>query len=136
MHVAQFVVILMNILSRSENEDYFAISNHICTNNLLHVVFLVLFVRSAFGWAEGVLLLNFFNLSLFYFQQHNTLTRFTHVSALCGPLAWSFIAIFWNWAIAVSANNGYNSTVEGFGLFFIWGILGYGMFCLLIFQVC
>ncbi|EFY90714.1 hypothetical protein MAC_03294 [Metarhizium acridum CQMa 102] len=133
MHVALFVHMLANIFAASNDISYITISNHFSINNLLHVVFLVLFVRSAFDWAECILILNFVNLSVLYFK-HSKLSHFTRISVICGPLAWNFIAIFWNWAIAVTAGIGYNDTVEGFGLFFVWAILGYGVFSLLVFQ--
>ncbi|KJK84931.1 hypothetical protein H633G_11246 [Metarhizium anisopliae BRIP 53284] len=133
MHAALFVHMLANIFAASNDISYITISNHFSINNLLHVVFLVLFVRSAFGWAECILILNFVNLSVLYFK-HSKLSHFTRISVICGPLAWNFIAIFWNWAIAVTAGIGYNDTIEGFGLFFVWAILGYGVFSLLVFQ--
>ncbi|KAG8422540.1 hypothetical protein J3459_010282 [Metarhizium acridum] len=134
IYAAQFVYMLLHIFQRSNHLDCAAIGYHFSANNLLHALFLVLFVRSAFGWAEGILILNFANLSVLYFQQ-NGLWRFDHILLVCAPLAWNFVAIFWNWGIAVTAHLGYNSAIEGFDLFFIWGILGYGVFSLLVFQV-
>jgi hypothetical protein len=48
-----------------------AVGSHFVSHNLLHAIFIALFVRSHFVTAEAVLLLNFINLSALYFR-HGT----------------------------------------------------------------
>jgi hypothetical protein len=114
---------------------YTAISLHFAASNFLHVLFLVLFVRSAFGWAELLLLLNFINLSILYFLHHDY-SGVTHGPIICGPLAWTFIALYWNGAMAAASVVSHNEeAVKGFGEFLRWGIFGLGAFVVVIFEV-
>lgn len=93
----------------------------------------MLFVRSRFYLAELMLVLNFVNLTSLYFR-HNTYPRFIHAPVVSGPLAWTFVAIYWNGAIMVPHQD--NQVARIFGNIFIWSILGYGMFFLSIYKVC
>ncbi|TQN72223.1 hypothetical protein CSHISOI_03264, partial [Colletotrichum shisoi] len=83
----------------SSNSDYVnaaaSVGSHFIFNNLLHFAFVMLFVRSHFVWAELILLINFANLSSLYFR-HNTYPRFIHWPVISAPLAWTFVAIYWN----------------------------------------
>lgn len=69
-----------------------AVGSHFIANNLLHFAFIMLFVRSHFGWAELILIINFFNLSSLAFR-HHSYPRFIHTPVVSGPLAWTFVAI-------------------------------------------
>lgn len=100
-------------------------------NNLLQFGFVMLFTRSHFYWAELLLIINFFNLSSLYFR-HATGPRFVHLAAVAGPLAWTFVALYWNGAIAVNAHNLPARIVANI---FIWGILAYGCFFLVAYKV-
>ena len=91
----------------------------------------MLFVRSYFWWAEVLLVINFFNLSAAYFR-HNTYARFIHAPAVAGPLAWTFVAIYSNGAIAVNAHS---LPARIFANIAIWGILVYGLFFLAVYRV-
>jgi hypothetical protein len=90
-----------------------------------------LFVKSHFWWAEVLLIINFFNLTFLYFR-HNTYARFIHVPAVSGPLAWTFIALYWNGAIAVNAHT---LPARIFANVAIWGILVYGAFFIVVYKV-
>ncbi|KAK4240899.1 hypothetical protein C8A03DRAFT_41630 [Achaetomium macrosporum] len=108
-----------------------AVGSHFIVNNLLHFAFVMLFVRSHFVWAEVMLLLNFANLSSLYFR-HNTYPRFIHLPAVSGPLAWTFVAIYWNGAIMVPHHNSLVARI--FANIFVWSILGYGMFFIILYK--
>jgi len=118
----------------STNADYInaaaSVGSHFIANNLLHFAFVMLFVRSHFVWAEVILIVNFINLSSLYFR-HATYPRFIHVPTVSGPLAWTFVAIYWNGAIMVNAHTLPARIVANI---FIWGILAYGMFFLLAYK--
>lgn len=97
----------------------------------------MLFVRSHFILAEIMLLLNFANLTALYFR-HNTKSfpraLAIHTPAVSGPLAWTFVAIYWNGAIMIPHANSLVSRV--FANVFVWAILGYGLFFVLAYKVC
>lgn len=119
----------------SKNDEYVqaaaSVGSHFILNNLLHFGFVVLFVKSHFWWAEVLLIINFFNLTFLYFR-HNTYARFIHVPAVSGPLAWTFIALYWNGAIAVNAHT---LPARIFANVAIWGILVYGAFFIVVYKV-
>jgi hypothetical protein len=102
-------------------------------NNLLHFGFVMLFVRSHFVWAEVLLLINFANLTSLYFR-HNAYARFIHLPAVSGPLAWTFVAVYWNGAIMVPHQNSLVARI--FANIFVWSILGYGGFFIVLYKVC
>jgi hypothetical protein len=108
-----------------------SVGSHFIFNNLLNFAFVMLFVRGHFIWAEVILVVNFFNLSSLYFR-HNTYTRFIHIPVVSGPLAWTFVALYWNGAIAV---NSHHLAARILANVAIWGILVYGLFFLIIFKV-
>ncbi|PHH82496.1 hypothetical protein CDD83_3246 [Cordyceps sp. RAO-2017] len=108
-----------------------SVGSHFILNNLLHFAFVMLFVRSHFHWAELVLVLNFVNLSSLYFR-HHTYARFIHAPAVSGPLAWTFVAIYWNGALMVPHQH--NLVARVFGNIFIWSILAYGSFFIVAYK--
>jgi len=118
----------------SANADYVnaaaSVGSHFIFSNLLNFGFVMLFVRSHFVWAEILLIINFFNLSSLYFR-HNTYPRFIHVPVVSGPLAWTFVALYWNGAIAV---NSHHLAARILANVAIWGILVYGLFFLIIYK--
>ncbi|KAI9741481.1 MAG: hypothetical protein M1818_004287 [Claussenomyces sp. TS43310] len=103
-----------------------SVGSHFIANNLLQFAFVMLFVRSHFIWAEIILIINFFNLSSLYFR-HPTYPRFIHIPVVSGPLAWTFIAIYWNGAIMVNAHTLPARILANIA---IWGILVYALFFL------
>lgn len=109
-----------------------SVGSHFIFNNLLHFAFVMLFVRSHFGWAEFILIVNFFNLSSLYFR-HNAYPRFIHAPAVSGPLAWTFVAIYWNGAISVHHPDTLVARI--FANIFVWAILVYGLFFIVIYKV-
>ncbi|VZH96295.1 unnamed protein product, partial [Fusarium fujikuroi] len=108
-----------------------SVGSHFIFNNLFHFAFVMLFVRSHFHWAEVVLVLNFINLSSLYFR-HNTYPRFIHTPVVSGPLAWTFVAIYWNGALMVPHPD--HLVARIFGNIFIWSILVYGLFFVTIYK--
>ncbi|ORY65037.1 uncharacterized protein BCR38DRAFT_431695 [Pseudomassariella vexata] len=108
-----------------------AVGSHFILNNLFHFAFVMLFVRGAFGWAELIVILNFINLTSLYFR-HPSSDRFIHEAVVSGPLAWTFIAIYWNGAIMVPHPASLVSRI--FGNIFIWSILVYGLFFIVTYK--
>ncbi|KAH7165603.1 hypothetical protein EDB81DRAFT_754342 [Dactylonectria macrodidyma] len=108
-----------------------SVGSHFIFNNLFHFAFIMLFVRSHFHWAEVILILNFFNLSSLYFR-HNTYPRFIHIPVVSGPLAWTFVAIYWNGALMIP--HPHHLVPRIFGNIFIWAILAYGLFFIFIYK--
>jgi hypothetical protein len=108
-----------------------SVGSHFIVNNLFHFAWVMLFVRSHFFWSEVMLVLNFINLTSLYFR-HNTYPRFIHTPTVSAPLAWTFVAIYWNGAIMV--HNPTNLVARIFGNILIWSILGYGMFFITIYK--
>ncbi len=106
--------------------------SHFIFNNLLHFAFVMLFVRSHFAWAELILLVNWFNLTSLYFR-HNKYPRFIHLPAVSGPLAWTYVAVFWNGAIMVPHPGSLVARI--FANIFVWGILVYGAFFIIVYKV-
>lgn len=84
-------------------------------------------MQEYFVWAEIVLLINLVNLLVLYFR-HNTYPRVIHVPVTSGPLAWTFIALYWNGAIALQPYMDDNFTKLAFilGITSTWGILIFG----------
>lgn len=109
-----------------------AVGSHFILNNLLHFAFVMLFVYGHFVWAEVVLIVNFANLTFLYFR-HNTYPRFIHTPVVSGPLAWTFVAIYWNGAIMVHHPEALVARI--FANIFIWSIFVYGLFFLVMYKV-
>jgi len=107
-----------------------AVGSHFILNNLFQFGFIMLFVRSRFYLAELILVLNFFNLTSLYLR-HPAHPRFVHIPAVSGPLAWTFVALYWNGAIAVNAHT---LAARILGNIAIWGILVFGGFFLVTFK--
>lgn len=120
----------------SKNTDHVhaaaSVGSHFILNNLFHFAFVMLFVRSHFIWAELILILNFFNLVSLYFR-HNTYPRFIHTPVASAPLAWTFVAIYWNGALMIHHPD--HLVARIFGNIFIWAILVFGMFFIIIYKV-
>jgi hypothetical protein len=108
-----------------------SVGSHFIFNNLLHFAFVMLFVRSHFGWAEFILIVNFFNLISLYFR-HNTYPRLVHAPAVSGPLAWTFVAIYWNGAISVHRPDSLVARI--FANIFVWSILAFGAFFIVVYK--
>jgi len=107
------------------------VGSHFILNNLFHFAFVMLFVRSHFIWAELIVILNFFNLSSLYFR-HNKYPRTIHLPVVSGPLAWTFVAIYWNGALMIRHPD--HIVARIFGNIFIWSILVYGGFFIVVYK--
>jgi len=107
-----------------------SVGSHFIVHNLLTFGFIMLFVRSHFWWAELLLVINFYNLSSLYFR-HSTHPRFVHMPVVSGPLAWTFVALYWNGAIMVNAHTLAARILANIA---VWGILVYGLFFLLTYK--
>lgn len=108
-----------------------SVGSHFIVNNLFHFAFVMLFVRSHFAWAEVMIILNFVNLSSLYFR-HPGYARFIHTPVVSAPLAWTFVAIYWNGAIMVPHPTSLVARI--FGNIFIWSILVYGLFFIVAYK--
>ncbi|KAF2877289.1 hypothetical protein BDV95DRAFT_601698 [Massariosphaeria phaeospora] len=106
------------------------LASHYIAHNLLLFGFLHLWTRSHFWLAELLLVLNFANLSIAYFR-HSTSPRVLHVGVLAGPLAWTFVGLYWVGARAVGSDALPARIVANV---FIWGYLAYGVFFLVAFK--
>ncbi|KAL7789555.1 hypothetical protein V8C37DRAFT_386290 [Trichoderma ceciliae] len=132
LFILQFGYVTSLFSSRAEVVHAAAgVGSHFILNNLLHFAFVMLFVNSHFHIAEVILVINFINLSSLYFR-HNTIPRFIHVPVASGPLAWTFVAIYWNGAIMVP--HPHSLVARIFGNIFIWAILVYGTFFIVTFN--
>lgn len=81
--------------------------------------------------AELILAINFLNLTVLYFR-HNTSGMFVHMPVVSGPLAFTYVAVYWNGAIAVNSHTllaGFLANVA------IWSLLVYGWFFLFVEHV-
>ena len=110
-----------------------SVGSHFILNNLFHFGFVMLFVRSLFGWAELLIILNFINLTSLYFR-HSGYARFIHTPVVSMPLAWTFVAIYWNGAIMVPHSGSLVARI--FANIFVWSILAYGLFFITVYKVC
>jgi hypothetical protein len=103
---------------------------HFIFNNLLWFGFIHLWTRSYFWWAELLVIVNFFQLTFTYFRYHST-TKLTHAAVLAGPLAFSFVALYWVGAAAVNSHHFPGRLVANI---FIWTWAVYGGFYLFVFK--
>jgi len=108
------------------------VSSHFTVNYFLQSAWVMLFVRSYFRLSELILIIKFLNLSFLYIRYPVT-PRLIHIPAVSGPLAWTFVAIYWNGAIAVNPHS-HNFEARLLGYIAIWGILVYGLFFLVTFK--
>ena len=133
LFVMQFGYV-MHLFSRNQEVVNAAASvgSHFILNNLLHFAFVMVFVRGHFIVAELFIVLNFVNLSILYFR-HNTSPRFIHGPVASGPLAWTFVAIYWCGAIMIHYQASLAARIVGNVL--IWSILVYGLFFIVAFKV-
>jgi len=118
----------------SKNETHVkaagGVGSHFIFNNLLLFAFVMLFVRGHFWWAEVILVVNFWNLSALYFR-HPITPRFIHFPTVAGPLAFNFVALYWNGAIAVNSDSLPARIIANIA---IWSILVYGFFFLAVYK--
>jgi hypothetical protein len=119
----------------SSNAEYVnaaaSVGSHFIVNNLLHFAWVMLFARGHMILAEIALVFNFFNLSSVYFR-HNAYPRFIHWPVVSAPLAWTFVAIYWNGALTVY--HPHNLVARIFANVFIWSILVYGWFFIAVYK--
>lgn len=108
-----------------------SVGSHFIFNNLLHFAFVLLFVNGHTLWSEIILIINFFNLSSLAFR-HHAYSRFIHAPVVSGPLAWTFVAIYWNGGILVPYSESLVARI--FANIFIWSILAYGAFFLVAYK--
>ncbi|KAH0558705.1 hypothetical protein GP486_004644 [Trichoglossum hirsutum] len=80
------------------------VGSHFIFFNLLTFGHIMLWVRSYFWFAELLLVINLFNVISLYFRNPKC-ERSIHVPVVTAPLAWIFVAIFWNGAVMVHADD-------------------------------
>lgn len=97
---------------------------------MLQAAFILLWVRSRFWIAELMLVLNFFNLMSLYFY-HSTPVLLIQIPVISGPLAWTFVALFWDGAAMVGAHSLPARILANVA---IWMILVFGTFFLAFFK--
>ncbi|PWI65003.1 hypothetical protein PCL_08362 [Purpureocillium lilacinum] len=123
------VLFIVQLFSRDSDRVQQAV--HVCiyfiANNVLHAIFLLLFVHSFFWLSEAVLVLNFINLSVLHFR-HKALPLQIQLSAVSFPLSWTFFALYWNGFMMVPNQSLVAARVVG--CVFIWALLGYGILSL------
>jgi len=106
------------------------VGSHFILSNLLQFAWVMLWVRTHLWIAELMLVLNFINLTFLYFW-HPTTPRFIHIPVVSGPLAWTFVALFWNGAAMVHAHSLAARIIANIA---IWSWLFYGLFFLVVFK--
>lgn len=92
-------------------------------NNVIQSGFIMLWVRSHFWLAELVLVINVFNLKALYLR-YSTTPSFIHIPVVSGPWAWTFVALFWNGAVAIDVRTLAAEIVANVA---IWLFLGFGL---------
>jgi len=108
------------------------VGSHFIFFNLLTFGHIMLWVRSHFFLAELVLVVSFFNLLSMYFRNPKCV-RFIHIPVITAPLAFTFMAIFWNGAVMVHAHK-HDLAARILANIVIWGILGFGGFFLVAYK--
>lgn len=108
-----------------------SVGSHFILFNLIQFGWVMLWVRGHFWLSELLLIVNFFNLVMLYFR-HSTKPRFVHVPVVSAPLAWVFVAIFWNGAVMVGAHR--NLAARVFANIAVWSFLVFGGFYLTVFK--
>jgi len=106
------------------------VGSHFIINNVLQSAFILLWVRSRFWIAELMLVINFFNLMSLYFS-HSTPVLLIQIPVISGPLAWTFVALFWDGAAMVGAHSLPARILANVA---IWMILVFGTFFLAFFK--
>ena len=120
-------------LYRGEHKAVAAnVGSHFIANNLLMFGFVMLWVegRRFFWIAEILLIINFLNLTALYFR-HSTTPLLVHIPVVTGPLAWTFVALFWCGAAVVDAQNLPARILANVA---VWGWLVYGLFFLIVYK--
>ena len=106
------------------------VGSHFILNNIFQFAFVLLWVHSRFWIAELFLVLNFFNLTSLYLR-YSTTPRLVHIPVVSGPLAWTFVAIFWNGAAMVGAHH---TPARILANVVVWAFLVYGFLFLVAFK--
>ena len=104
------------------------VAAHFIVSNLLVFVFIMLWTRSRFVVAEIMLLVNFVNLTTLYTRHpfaESPNIWFQHIPITSGPLAWCFVALFWNGAVMVGAKNLAARILANVAIWgwLLWGVL-------------
>jgi len=107
-----------------------SVGSHFIVYNLVQFGWVMLWVRGYFWLSELMLVINFFNLISLYFR-HSTKPRFVHIPVVSAPLAWTFVAIFWNGAVMVNAHHLSARIVANVA---VWSFLVFGGFFLMVFK--
>lgn len=129
--VLQVIYIWHFFASKAEWTNIAAnVGSHFILNNILHFIFVLLWVYSRFWAAELILILNFINLALQYLR-YSTTPRLVHIAAVSGPLAWTFVAILWNGAAMVGAHS---LAARILANVVIWAIFVFGLLFLVAFK--
>jgi hypothetical protein len=106
------------------------VGSHFIFLNLLTFGHIMLWVRSYFWLAELLLVVNLFNLLSLYFRNPKCV-RFIHIPVVTAPLAFTFMAIFWNGAVMVHAHD---LPARILANVVIWGFLLFGGFFLIAYK--
>ncbi|KAF2424503.1 DUF1774-domain-containing protein [Tothia fuscella] len=135
--IALFIIQIPYVASLFQNSEQvenhntaYNLAPHFIFNNLLWMGFIHLWCRSYFWWAELLVIVNFFQLTFTYFRYPST-TKITHAAALAGPLAFSFVALYWTGAAAVHSHHFAGRVAANV---FIWTWAVYGGFYLFVFK--
>lgn len=105
------------------------VGSHFIINNILQASFILLWVRSRFWIAELMLILNFLNLTVLYYRHHRT-PLLVHCPVVSMPLAFTYVALFWNGAAMVNAHSLAARIVANVA---VWTFVSYGAFFVIFF---
>ena len=112
---------------------------HFIAHNLLSFGFVHLWCRSHFNWGLLLLIVNFFQLTFAYFRfppgkverEGGDKGVMAHIGVLAAPLAFAYVALFWDGAAAFNARDFPARLVANI---FIWSWPVYGGFYLIAFK--
>ncbi|KAF8253244.1 DUF1774-domain-containing protein [Wilcoxina mikolae CBS 423.85] len=107
-----------------------SVGSHFILYNVLHFVWVMLWVRSHTIIAEFVVVVNFLQLTAVYFRYH-TAPRLIHLAVSAMPLTWTFFLLLWNGAVMVHCHS---LVCRVFANVAVWGLAAFAGFFLLAFK--
>jgi hypothetical protein len=107
-----------------------AVGSHFILFNVLHFVWIMLWVNGQAIVSELVLVVQFLQLTAVYYR-YSTAPKLIHLPVSVLPLTWSFFMLYWNGAVAVHCHGLVCRILANVA---IWGIVAYAGFFLLRFK--
>lgn len=126
------IIYIWHLFSRREEwvKSAASVGSHFILYNVLHFVWVMLWVRNYTIISELILILNFFNLLSLYLR-YSTAPRLIHLAVSAMPLTFTYFLIFWNGAVMVHCHDLVCRVLANIA---IWSIAIYAGFFLLTFK--